>query len=170
MKNLIYSTIFFLLCFISINLTIFGQSTNIKNDVFWNTKDGKPIYSQGGGIFRFADPTTGVEKYYWYGVHYAEADSYRNDPSVTHTKSVTFESVTCYSSVDLVNWAFEGDVLTKEEVNKSGKTWVGRLGVAFIPELNKYAMVVQHGNKVFLPFLTVQPDNLPVIRKLAWKL
>ena len=60
MKNLIYSTIFFLLCFISINLTIFGQSTNIKNDVFWNTKDGKPIYSQGGGVFRFADPTTGV--------------------------------------------------------------------------------------------------------------
>ena len=148
MKNLIYSTIFFLLCFISINLTIFGQSTNIKNDVFWNTKDGKPIYSQGGGIFRLADPTTGVEKYYWYGVHYAEADSYRSDPSVTHTKSSTFHAVTCYSSIDLVNWTFEGDVLTKEEVNKSKKGWVGRLGVAYIKELNKYAMVVQHNAKV----------------------
>ncbi len=148
MKNLIYSFIFFLLCFISINQTTYGQSTNIKNDVFWNTKDGKPIYSQGGGIFRFADPLTGLKKYYWYGVHYAEADSYRNDPSVTHTKSATFESVTCYSSVDLANWTFEGDVLTKEEVNKSKKGWVGRLGVAYIKELNKYAMVVQHDAKV----------------------
>jgi len=137
-----------LVCIIGICYSASGQSVNIKNDVFWNTKDGQPIYSQGGGIFRFADPVTGVKKYYWYGVHYAEADRYRNDPSVTHTKSSTFESVTCYSSVDLANWTFEGDVLTKEEVNKTRKTWVGRLGVAYIRELNKYAMVVQHGNKV----------------------
>ena len=47
------------------------QSRNIKNDIFWNTKDGRSINSQGGGIFRFADPVTGVKKYYWYGVHYA---------------------------------------------------------------------------------------------------
>lgn len=124
-----------------------AQSYNIKNDVFWNTKDGQPIYSQGGGIFRFADPVTGVKKYYWYGAHYAEAASYRNEPFITQTNA-TFESVTCYSSVDLVNWTFEGDVLTKDEVNKSGKSWIGRLGVAYIRELNKYAMVVQHNAKV----------------------
>ncbi|SHG13836.1 Glycosyl hydrolases family 43 [Flavobacterium fluvii] len=126
-----------------------AQTQNIKNDVFWNTKDGQPINSQGGGIFKFADPATGVKKYYWYGVHYAEADTYRNNPSVT-PPNATFESVTCYSSTDLVNWTFEGNVLTKAETNKSGKTWVGRLGVAFIKELNKYAMFVQHGNKVLI--------------------
>ncbi len=126
-----------------------AQSRSIKNDVFWNTKDGRPIYSQGGGIFRFADPVTGVKKYYWYGVHYAEADSYHNDPSVTQTHN-TFESVTCYSSIDLINWTFEADVLTKDETNKSGKTWVGRLGVVFIREMNKYAMFVQHGNQVLI--------------------
>ncbi|HRZ98361.1 MAG TPA: family 43 glycosylhydrolase, partial [Paludibacter sp.] len=146
MKNSIYSTIIFILFFISING--YGQSGNIKNNVFWNTADGKPIYSQGGGIFRFADPLTEVKKYYWYGVHYLEAESYRNDPSFTYTKKCTFESVTCYSSVDLVNWTFEGDVLTKEEVNKQRKTWVGRLGVAYVQELNKYVLIVQHGNKV----------------------
>jgi hypothetical protein len=148
MTKSIYNTIFFILCFVSINHTAFGQSGNIKNDVFWNTIDGKPIYSQGGGIFKFVDPITGLKKYYWYGVHYQEAENYRNDSSVTQTKSVTFESVTCYSSVDLVNWTFEGDVLTKDEVNKSKKGWVGRLGVAYIKELNKYAMVVQHDAKV----------------------
>jgi hypothetical protein len=126
-----------------------AQTNNIKNDIFWNTKDGQPISSQGGGIFKFADPVTGVKKYYWYGVHYEEADSYRNAPFVT-LPNATFQSVPCYSSTDLVNWTFEGDVLTKAETNKSGKTWVGRLGVAYIKELNKYAMFVQHGNQVLI--------------------
>ena len=148
MKKYQNISIIFLITITLISQYISGQTANIKNDVFWNTVDGKPIYSQGGGIFRFADPLTGEKKYYWYGVHYLEAESYRNDPSVTYTKKCTFESVTCYSSVDLVNWTSEGDVLTKDEVNKLRKTWVGRLGVAYVQEFNKYVLIVQHGNKV----------------------
>lgn len=126
-----------------------AQFLNIKNDVFWNTKDGKPIYSQGGGIFKFKD-ANGKQKYYWYGVEYKEASIYRNDPSVT-LPNATFEAVTCYSSTDLVNWTFEANVFTKEEAFKTvPKTWVGRLGVAYIKELNKYAMFVQHGNQVLI--------------------
>ena len=129
-----------------------AQSHTIRNDVFWYTKDGRPINSQGGGIFHFADPSTGKKKYYWYGAHYKEADLYRIDPSVT-LPNATFESITCYSSTDLVNWTFEGDVLTQEELRKHDgdhKTWVGRLGVAYIKELNKYAMFVQHGAEVLI--------------------
>ena len=126
-----------------------AQIKNIKNDIFWNTKDGSPLNSQGGGIFRFPDPVTGVLKYFWYGVHYVEADTYRNNPSVTQTTS-TFEAVTCYSSTDLVNWKFEADVLSKDSVNQSGKTWVGRLGVAYIKDLKKYAMFVQHDKEVLI--------------------
>jgi hypothetical protein len=129
-----------------------AQELNIKNDVFWYTKKGLPINSQGGGIFKFSDSLTGEKKYYWYGVHYKEADSYRNNPSVTQ-KQNTFESVTCYSSTDLVNWTFEADVFTTEELKKQddySKTWVGRLGVAYIPELQKYAMFVQHGSGVLI--------------------
>jgi hypothetical protein len=132
--------------------TLQAQSHNIRNDVFWYTKEGTPINSQGGGIFRFTDPSTGLKKYYWYGVHYREADTYRNDPSVT-LPNATFQSVTCYSSTDLVNWTFERDVLTQEELQKhegSHPTWVGRLGVAYIRELNKYAMFVQHGAQVLI--------------------
>ncbi len=144
--------ILLLVCATEILITnmVKAQARNIKNDVFWNTKDGRPIYSQGGGIFRFADPVTGVKKYYWYGVHYLEAETYRNDPSVTLTNN-NFESVTCYSSTDLANWTFEGDVLTKDTVNQSGrKTWVGRLGVAYIAEIHKYALIVQHGSRVLI--------------------
>lgn len=142
-------TIVLLSFIIGISNPGFAQNALIKNDVFWNTKDGLPINSQGGGIFKFKDPATGIQKYYWYGVHYAEADLYRADPSITHDKN-NFEAVTCYTSVDLVNWTLEANVLTKEEVNKSGKTWVGRLGVAFVKEINKYAMFVQHGSEVLI--------------------
>ena len=129
-----------------------AQELNIKNDVFWYTKNGLPINSQGGGIFKFADPITGENKYYWYGVHYAEADTYRDNPSV-RLKNATFESVTCYSSTDLVNWTFEADVLTIDELKKRSdyrKTWLGRLGVAYIAELKKYAMFVQYGSEVLI--------------------
>jgi len=128
-----------------------AQSLPIHNDTFWNTKEGNPLYSQGGGIFRFTDPATGTKKYYWYGVHYEQADVYRDHPSVTQ-KGSSFASVTCYSSTDLVNWHFEGDVLTKKELLKQDTriSWVGRLGVAYIKELNKYALVVQHGSQVLI--------------------
>jgi beta-xylosidase len=129
-----------------------SQSRNIKNDIFWNTKDGTPIYSQGGGIFRFPDPVTGKEKYYWYGVHYTGAELYRKSPFITQSNAA-FESVTCYSSNDLVNWTFEADVFTKDDATKNGtvrRSWVGRLGVAYIKELNKYAMLVQHDKEVLI--------------------
>lgn len=135
--------------FISICSITKGQTNNIKNDTFWKTKDGLPINSQGGGIFKFADPITGVKKYYWYGVNYEEANLYRINPSITQPKA-TFESVTCYSSTDLVKWTFEKDVLTKAETNRTSKTWVGRLGVAYIKAIKKYAMFVQHGGKVLI--------------------
>jgi hypothetical protein len=135
-----------------LSATLQAQAQIIRNDVFWYTKDGRPINSQGGGIFTFADPATGQPKYYWYGVHYKEADTYRANPSVT-LPNATFEAVTCYSSTDLVNWTFEANVLTQEELKKQEgyrKTWVGRLGVAYIKELNKYALLVQHGNQVLI--------------------
>ncbi|MDE5651094.1 MAG: hypothetical protein K2I35_08855, partial [Duncaniella sp.] len=47
-----------------------AKFNRITNDRFWDTVDGTPIYSQGGGIFKFTDPADGKEKYYWYGVHY----------------------------------------------------------------------------------------------------
>ncbi|MEL0456509.1 family 43 glycosylhydrolase [Flavobacteriaceae bacterium SZ-1-7] len=132
-------------------LTTTAQTLNIKNDTFWDTKNGEPIYSQGGGIFKFFDPDTNVQKYYWYGAHYAEAELYRSNPSITQPKA-NFVSVTCYTSTDLVNWKSEKPVLTIEDINKHyGNTrWMGRLGVAYIKELKKYALVIQHNDQVLI--------------------
>jgi len=147
--HLLSANLFMLIAiFFSTTIAVEAQKLNIKNDVFWNDTDGNPIYSQGGGIFKFPDPITGKIKYYWYGVHYKEAETYRNNPAIT-LKRATFQSVTCYSSDDLVNWKFEADVLTPDEVAKEGRVfWVGRLGVAYLKELNKYVLVVQCGREV----------------------
>ncbi|SFP81418.1 family 43 glycosylhydrolase [Hymenobacter arizonensis] len=127
-----------------------AQKLNIKNDVFWDTKEGQPLYSQGGGISTFKDPKSGQEKYYWYGVHYQEAETYRSSPNKTLPRA-SFESVTCYTSTDLVNWTFEGDALSKAEALPDGRlTWVGRLGVAHIQESGQYALLVQHGAEVLI--------------------
>lgn len=128
-----------------------GESLNIKNDQFWNTTNGKPIYSQGGGIFTFVDSKSGENKYFWYGAYYREAELYRNDPSYTQPKD-NFVAVTCYSSTDLVNWTFENYVLDTLEVNQhyQNTRWMGRLGVAHIKELDKYAMFIQHNDGVLI--------------------
>jgi hypothetical protein len=151
MKKLVLTLFPYLILVLTILLPsrTIAQSGLIQNDSFWSTTDGKPINSQGGGIFKFEDPTSGKTKFYWYGVHYVEADTYRNNPSVT-LKGTNFEAVTCYSSTDLVNWKFESNVLTKADLNQRGKTWVGRLGVAYIKALKKYALFVQHGSGVLI--------------------
>lgn len=128
-----------------------AQMQNIKNNRFWDTVDGQPIFSQGGGIFRFVDPKSGTEKYFWYGVEYREAALYRNDPSVTQTKDF-FLGVTCYTSTDLVNWKSEGYALTRDNVVKHHErtSWMGRMGVVYVPEMKKYAMFIQHVDQLLI--------------------
>ena len=130
-----------------------AQSHNIKNDSFWDTVDGEPIYSQGGGIFQFEDPETGEERYYWYGVHYELSERYRQDPSETFNRGTGFKAVTCYSSTDLVNWKSEGDALTREGTSPDGRRrrgwgWLGRLGVAYVEEAGQYVLIIQSGSQV----------------------
>ncbi len=127
-----------------------GAYRPIHNDVFWNTADGRPLYSQGGGIFRFSDPRSGKDRYFWYGVRYRGAEAYRADPTVT-VENAVFDAVTCYSSDNLTDWTYEGDVLTRDELLRHDRiTWVGRLGVARISETGRYALFVQHGAGVLI--------------------
>jgi len=130
------------------------QSTNegvIHNDTFWDTQEGTPIYSQGGGIFRFTDPTTGQPAWFWYGAHYREAELYRQDPSVTFERN-SLVGVTCYTSSDLVHWHDRGHVMTADQIrgDRPFVGWFGRMGVAYIAELKQYALVSQHNNSVMI--------------------
>lgn len=118
----------------------------INNDTFWYTTDAKPINSQGGGIFKFYDPQTHQERYFWYGVHYKEADLYRNNPTMRHPKC-SFLGVTTYISDNLTEWQSADYALTYEDLNNSGinaNGWLGRMGVTYVNEKQTYAMFIQH--------------------------
>jgi hypothetical protein len=122
----------------------------ITNDRFYTDTDGNTIYSQGGGIFDFTDPRTGELTHYWYGVHYQEAEIYAANP-VSPSPVNHFKSIDVYSSKDLVNWKNEGTALDYNQANSFSRefgnrdvAWVGRMGVAYISGLNKYALFAQH--------------------------
>ncbi|WP_284327997.1 hypothetical protein [Demequina litorisediminis] len=133
-----------------------GDLEAITNNQFWHDTDGNPIFSQGGGIFRFGD------RYYWYGVKYTGAQAYYDNP--TKTYDATFESITAYSSTDLVNWTFENEIATTDtavhipeskDVNGSyfsdmqtlaDSVWIGRLGVVYNENTGKYVLLTQFEN------------------------
>ncbi|WP_205669231.1 family 43 glycosylhydrolase [Amycolatopsis suaedae] len=119
-----------------------GTFQTITNNTFWNDTSGNPIYSQGGGVFKFGDT------YYWYGVHYTGAELYRANPTRKYDGDVRFVSIPVYSSKDLVNWKFENRVATRSTgvgsgANLGGAGWVGRLGVSYNENTGKYVLAVQ---------------------------
>ena len=125
-----------------------GTSRVIRNDSWWNTVDGKPIYSNGGGCYFYEG------RWYWYGCRYEEAErvrfdsAFRVDVGGLHT---TFVGVTCYSSADLVNWRDEGIVYAGEgaESEAHGR-WFGRVGVAAVPSEGKFVLAMQYMGGVLL--------------------
>lgn len=124
----------------SCSVTVQAVNNMITNDEFWKDTDGNNIYSQGGGIFKFGD------KYYWYGVEYKIADEYAKDPAIGgefSSENRTFIGFTCYSSADLVNWDFEGYAMTRETEGMEDAGWVGRMGVVYNKNTQKYVLVSQ---------------------------
>ncbi len=121
-------------------VTITEDDKLITNDRFYTDTDGNPLYSQGGGIFKFPND----DKYYWYGVRYNESVTYVENPSesrsVEHPQLAAF---TCYTSTDLVNWKYEGDVANADTLGK-GCYWGGRCGVVYDESTGKYVLVSQY--------------------------
>lgn len=120
------------------SVTVNSSDNTITNDRFYKDTDGNNIYSQGGGIFKFGD------KYYWYGIKYAEGPVYAANPENGAAGNAAFEAFTCYSSTDLVNWEFEGYPMTRETEGMKEAGWVGRMGVAYNENTKKYVLISQY--------------------------
>ncbi|NOU62857.1 family 43 glycosylhydrolase [Paenibacillus sp. LMG 31461] len=124
-------------CFIG-GTSASAASQKLTNDVFWKDTSGNPIYSQGGGVLKVGS------KYYWYGVKYNGAVTYYNNPTSLNSDA-SFNAITCYSSTDLVNWKFEGNVVTAASDGSTWDTdWVGRIGAAYNSTTQKYVLVMQY--------------------------
>ena len=126
-------------------VTVTEDKQLITNDRFYTDTDGNILYSQGGGIFKFPND----DKYYWYGVRYKEAVTYAADPLSGKTvEHPAFDAYTCYTSDDLVNWKYEGDVATLETLGQTWCGWAGRCGVVYNEKANKYVLVSQFNGTI----------------------
>ncbi len=159
-----------LLIGLAMTLAVSGQSQTIRNDVFWDTADGTPLYSQGGGIFQFIDPETNQPAYFWYGNHYKEADEYRANPAVTLNHN-RIAGVSCYKSTDLLHWKDLGHVISEPEIrgNHPHAGWFGRLGVAYLEDIQQYALLAQHNNSVMVALSTSPAGPFTVHKHIDMK-
>lgn len=85
----------------------------MKNGQIWKDIDGQTIQAHGGMILEHE----GV--YYWYG---------ENKDTLTVNRRVDFIGVSCYSSVDVHNWKYEGIVLEAEKEDVSSEIHTSKVG------------------------------------------
>jgi len=126
----------------AVGLPVAAADLTIENGRFWKDTSGTPIYSQGGGMLKVGDT------WYWYGAKYEEAVSYAKDPTVFGART-HFAAVTAYSSKDLVNWKFEGDVIKAAPAGQIFErgAWLGRMGVVYNAKTRKYVLLTQYSSK-----------------------
>ena len=86
-----------------------GDNAPVNGDV-WLDTSLNPINAHGGGIMRHGDT------YYWYGEYKGE-ETYRSPDVGWECYRTDFTGVSCYSSTDLINWKFEGIVLSPDDTN-----------------------------------------------------
>ncbi|SEN09835.1 Glycosyl hydrolases family 43 [Duganella sp. CF517] len=125
----------------------------IQNDVFWKDTSNNPIYSQGGGILKVGST------YYWYGAKYDGAVTYAANPA-SKNSNTAFNAVTVYSSTDLATWKFEGNALSAAAgTTFDPSIWLGRLGVVYNSNTNKYVLLTQYGSSTLSGVLFATSDT-----------
>ena len=92
----------------------------------WPDTDGNHIQAHGGGITRVGDT------YYWYGEQRAKD----LDPDKRY--------VSCYSSKDLANWEFKGNVLEMANPDTLASNWVLERPKVFYNEKTKKYVMYMH--------------------------
>lgn len=127
MKSILSMRTRFLLLFLATLCasTSAQKQTVIRPGEIWPDMDGNHIQAHGGGITHVEDT------YYWYG----EQRSKDLDPEKRY--------VSCYSSKDLINWKFRGNVLEMANPDSLAPNWVlERPKVFYNKKTRKYVMYV----------------------------
>jgi hypothetical protein len=113
-------------CFTTLLSFAFAQEQNaIYPGEVWPDEDSNHIQAHGGGIIKLN------KTYYWYGEERRQG------------LDTNYRYVSCYSSKDLINWKFRGDVikLAKPDSILQGNKWVlERPKVFYNVKTKKYVM------------------------------
>lgn len=105
-KNCSFIKVSLLVLLFYIAIPAFSQKNTISPGQLWIDDQGNHIQAHGGGIINYRDT------YFWYGEERRQGlDS-------------AYRYVSCYSSKDLSNWKFEGDVFKMSDPDNLGRKWV----------------------------------------------
>ncbi|MBN1759338.1 MAG: discoidin domain-containing protein [Chitinispirillaceae bacterium] len=109
----------------------FAEWRTIHNDFYWSDQNGNRIQTRSGDLRKFGDT------YYWYG----GTNFFRNQ--------------TCYTSKDMINWTYQGVVL-------SHNTDANRIDVLHNETTGQYVMVMKYdGNGAHLGIATADTPEGP---------
>ncbi|MEO5888627.1 MAG: family 43 glycosylhydrolase [Ferruginibacter sp.] len=98
----------------------------------WPDNNGNHIQAHGGGIIKFE------KTYYWYGEERSQG------------LDTNYRYVSCYSSDDLVNWKFLGDVVKMADPENLGRKWVlERPKVFYNKKAKKFVMYFHLDNSSY---------------------
>jgi hypothetical protein len=104
----------------------------IRPGEVWPDNNGKHIQAHGGGIIKMG------KTYYWYGEERSQG------------LDTNYRYVSCYSSKDLTNWEFRGDVLKMTGPDTLGPRWVmERPKVFYNKKTKKYVMYMHIDNRSY---------------------
>ena len=123
-----------LACLMLVNMTVVAQGKQdvIRPGELWPDTDGNHIQAHGGGIIRIG------KTYYWYGEERRKG------------LDTNFRYVSCYSSKDLINWKFRGDVVKMSDPENLGRRWVlERPKVYYNRKTKKYVMYFHLDNSTY---------------------
>jgi beta-xylosidase len=108
------------------------QQKVIRPGELWPDNNNKHIQAHGGGIIKLKDT------YYWYGEERAKG------------LDTNYRYVSGYSSKDLVNWTFMGDVLKLSDPEQLGRRWIlERPKVFYNKNTKKYVMYFHLDNGTY---------------------
>ena len=100
-----------------------AQLKAIHPGELWPDNNGNHIQAHGGGIIKIK------KTYFWYGEERRSG------------LDTNFRYVSCYSSEDLINWKFRGDVVKMTDPENLGNRWVlERPKVFYNRKTNKFVM------------------------------
>ena len=109
-----------------------GQYKTIHPGEVWPDNKGKHIQAHGGGIIKLG------KTYYWYGEERSQG------------LDTNYRYVSCYSSKDLVNWKFRGDVVKMSDPENLGRRWVlERPKVYYNAKTKKFVMYFHLDNSSY---------------------
>jgi beta-galactosidase len=123
--------------FIMCSSAVFAQTpvTHVRSGEVWQDSEGRRINAHGGGLLYHGG------QYYWYG-EIKEGKTYLPEVNASWGGTrVDVVGVSCYSSKDLLNWEFEGNVLpAKPGTDLDPKVVLERPKVVYNAKTKKFVM------------------------------